>query len=747
MRYNTGNPVGTDGSSDPRDLYDNSGVIDVWATDRTRVTAPDRLGVERRTLYGMEQQVAEWLAAQGFEPVPLIYVDGTQLTVDRPTQLIQRNDNLYSVKLPATFPVELSGTWIDDQNLLVAQVDRSLRDALASASGASMIGYRQRTVADRLNDTANVKDYGAIADGTYHPLSERFATLSAAQAVYPHATALTDSIDWAAFQAAINSGAPRVHTPGGHYVLNKGTLCTRDIVYSGDGYASHIDLSMAGVDGGILTRGDLVQISDLSQNINRGDRTLTFPSPPDLVPGDVIIVYNPTDGSWLSDRPSYRAGEMFRVHSISGNVATVYGTATSTYSLGAVDVYRLRGVRCTVDGLHVTPSATYSMGAIEVTLGDTVRLQNLYSSGVTLYTPFVVDRCFDVSINAVSGVNRSPSVNDEYGLTIASCQNFTITGSTCGATRHAVALGGYDRVCSVPNRNGLLYGLVLENIDLAADTYSGDMHGNADSITYDNCVFRNGVMLSGRNPTVRNSTIFGVSSQSGECVYGTECQGGIYTIENCRLITYGDGFQNAYIYISPSSSLVEGLLLTVRNVTVEAPNAISNTDVVGLRPRGATAQNCNALIDGLQLRAATARSFLRADDQVLATMNSGYLSVDNVFGPAGTALILANAKIANVPTKQMRQTGSVDVVTTAAQVVPATAQAFRYPYSKIPNAPSPGIYLPTGAAQGLIGASVAVPKVYEVNALAIRPAMIATTGTFTAGITVRLGWEASVDEV
>ncbi|WP_216075103.1 hypothetical protein, partial [Acinetobacter baumannii] len=57
-----------------------------------------------------------------------------------------------------------------------------------------------------LNDTANVKDYGAIADGAYHPLSERFATLADAQVVYPHATALTDSIDWAACQAALNSG-------------------------------------------------------------------------------------------------------------------------------------------------------------------------------------------------------------------------------------------------------------------------------------------------------------------------------------------------------------------------------------------------------------------------------------------------------------------------------------------------------------------------------------------------------------
>lgn len=51
---------------------------------------------------------------------------------------------------------------------------------------------------------ARAEAFGAIADGTSHPLSERYATLGEAQAVYPHATALTDEIDWCAIQAAIN---------------------------------------------------------------------------------------------------------------------------------------------------------------------------------------------------------------------------------------------------------------------------------------------------------------------------------------------------------------------------------------------------------------------------------------------------------------------------------------------------------------------------------------------------------------
>jgi hypothetical protein len=39
--------------------------------------------------------------------------------------------------------------------------------------------------------------YGAIGDGTLQPLSERYGTLSAAQALYSFVTSLSQSIDWA----------------------------------------------------------------------------------------------------------------------------------------------------------------------------------------------------------------------------------------------------------------------------------------------------------------------------------------------------------------------------------------------------------------------------------------------------------------------------------------------------------------------------------------------------------------------
>lgn len=70
------------------------------------------------------------------------------------------------------------------------------------------------------NDVVNVCEFGAIGDGSSHPLSESYSTLAEAQAVYPHVTALTDETDWAAIQAALNTGK-NVFVPGGNYSINQ----------------------------------------------------------------------------------------------------------------------------------------------------------------------------------------------------------------------------------------------------------------------------------------------------------------------------------------------------------------------------------------------------------------------------------------------------------------------------------------------------------------------------------------------
>ena len=158
--YNTGNPVP---SADARDRYDNSQVFDEYVTG-SGDTTPDRLGVQRRTWRGLENAFDAFLAGTAFELPPLIYVDGTPLQVDRATQLIQRSGLLYSVKLPSTFPVTLSGTWATDEPLLTVRNDQSLRQDLAEDTGASLVGALSGTVLDYLPGRTHIRKW-VVGDG------------------------------------------------------------------------------------------------------------------------------------------------------------------------------------------------------------------------------------------------------------------------------------------------------------------------------------------------------------------------------------------------------------------------------------------------------------------------------------------------------------------------------------------------------------------------------------------------------
>jgi hypothetical protein len=78
----------------------------------------------------------------------------------------------------------------------------------------------------------NVKTFGALGDGTGAALSTRYGSLAAAQVDYPFATSVTQSIDWAAIQKAINAAQNNVGGtvlfPAGNYKITQ-----KVVVYGG----------------------------------------------------------------------------------------------------------------------------------------------------------------------------------------------------------------------------------------------------------------------------------------------------------------------------------------------------------------------------------------------------------------------------------------------------------------------------------------------------------------------------------
>lgn len=177
-----------------------------------------------------------------------------------------------ALALGAALPIAGS---VGDASIIAGGLSGTILNFLQSGTGAVL-----RTMQSKARDMVSVMDFGAVADGTLHLLSERFATLGAAQAVYPFVTALTQSIDYAAFQAAVNaavSGKKRVYIPAGDYSLNNkitsGVL--RGLVGDGKGASNLIweDLVSCGIEAVYTTYGQNLYVEGITfrqKGIRRG---------------------------------------------------------------------------------------------------------------------------------------------------------------------------------------------------------------------------------------------------------------------------------------------------------------------------------------------------------------------------------------------------------------------------------------------------------------------------------------------
>lgn len=200
----------------PRDLKFNAGKIDEIVNSPEEAYR-DRFGSARLTWRGIENISRDSLLSYGF-----ILVDSfeTGATITTPNQALHYEANGEYFRWAGTLPKLVPpGSTPDSAGGIsnsgwVSVGDASLRSSLAQsgvASGASLIGYLSSAggaVPSTLDEFADQYitpfTFGAIGDGTLHPLSERFSSLGEAQSVYPHATSLTQSVDWAALQSAIN---------------------------------------------------------------------------------------------------------------------------------------------------------------------------------------------------------------------------------------------------------------------------------------------------------------------------------------------------------------------------------------------------------------------------------------------------------------------------------------------------------------------------------------------------------------
>ncbi|VGB21447.1 Uncharacterised protein [Klebsiella pneumoniae] len=153
-------------------------------------------------------------------------------------QYIRYNNQYYRLNAATDVGFTTTGTdatsFANDVTHFVLMDGDTLRQELSSSEGAGDIGinitnsYPPYTVGRKLSLLLSPWDFGAIADGVLRPLSQFYSTLSAAQAVYPFVTSLTQSIDYAATQKCVNEMITR--GAAGMTMGGRGRFCVSDTV-------------------------------------------------------------------------------------------------------------------------------------------------------------------------------------------------------------------------------------------------------------------------------------------------------------------------------------------------------------------------------------------------------------------------------------------------------------------------------------------------------------------------------------
>ena len=486
MPYNTGNPVG---STDPRDLFDNAGILDKFANEADPFY-PDRFAVQRLSLDGMrynfQQSLTGWGAAfqqfllnSGYE-APIAY--GAGATLERSTSTFVRDDILYRIQDPANLPYTLTGNWASESDNFVAIGDGSLRQELAASAGAELIGYGSGTVADALASTGTVTSYPE-----YSPAPNADNSAAAAAMI-----AATNTLIVAAGETLI---AKNLLLPSGCRVLIAGRLklpngCSDfDRLLRSEPGTSGLFIDIAEIDGNAANQsGDIgTHFVYLNQPVNHFlhvryahdhyASTGSAPSPDGVRDSSsgAIFVYKPTGGStlvgylkqWGREGVQIREG-MFSQgqltygegHEIGGNEYS--GIQMSGYAHILKDS-KVRWAGASGIGFDVTNGIAGHLVSIDSKENHGLNCGHTgFPATDSVISSVVVDGAFVHGISVGAGTQRLTIGNISVSNCGESCLNVSDNAGNVKASN------GFARYAGVSNANAYLGLLELSGVDLSA---------------------------------------------------------------------------------------------------------------------------------------------------------------------------------------------------------------------------------------------------------------------------------------
>ena len=421
--------------------------------------------------------------------------------------LDMNSNDILNAQTTNTESLRINGVLVAPTSIITAP------DATAINYNQGGTGAQNRTLASRLRDHVSVKDFGAVGDG------------------------VTD--DTTAIQNALNSGAKTVYAPAGTYVVNATLSVPKDVSIMGDGAnATTFDCSNT-PDGSITDAAHIktplatfTALPALGSNVTKNDTTLTFSSAPTLSVGDIIVIYNPTDFSWLGSRSYYRAGEYMRVATVSGSTVEIEGSTCDSYVAANVNVYRVDDMTsCMMKGFTVLakPASAVAISGIALRTALDSSIEDVRVSNST-YIGIVIEMCFNTQLRHCTATDDFvDQFGGEYGLAISNSHILNVIGGSYTSHRHGITIGGGTGIGRVPNR---YLSIVGAHIATTGSSQAADIHGNAEYVTYDSCVMDGGLVIGGDFAKINNNNIRGKQVNGPSAILGGEFYGFNFTITN-----------------------------------------------------------------------------------------------------------------------------------------------------------------------------------------------------------------------
>ena len=362
-----------------------------------------------------------------------------------------------------------NGTIIADSIVDALEPGKDLLRAASEQAQRTLLDVPRRT-------TVDVRDFGALWDGTGAQLSTRYGSLAAAQAVYPFVTSLTQTIDWAAINAAWRSlpaGGGTVILPPGVGVVRepivlgnggpsgKSTITNIQLVGGGAGAQANVSIPAATnstiirmmspsvVDQVILWSGPIsMQMRDFAIDVNNlATVGIQFNHTYDFVVEKINI------DKYRASGMNFLAYENPTAHGVyqttKGSVSNcIISNPQLSSSIGVVVGWSAYG------GTGVLDVARVQFLNVEITCGDSqagAGYEFRYCDNISVTNGFIYSqnsRCTPFKISPPSGLNAYPQI-----ITISNCPTFGIQTWPNKATWN-------------PGRRGILFNpLRAENID------------------------------------------------------------------------------------------------------------------------------------------------------------------------------------------------------------------------------------------------------------------------------------------